>query len=176
MKNNAPVDLYRSFVISNIDFKPLECEKLNFEVKFTITLNPYELVSINKDTERYPINFDYITCYIPNSDKFFEELWSEIINALVPIHNSKRTSLIIKINKYTQEMDNDDYTEDNMYGLSKFFDTQRFSELLEEKFGNEWFFHVPIDTPENTHDFIMVFPVSMTNLFEAASVAPTMLH
>lgn len=176
MTNDQSYKYYRSFVISNIDFKPLECEKLNFEVKFTLLPNPYEFVSINNAAPRYPISFPYITDYTPNSDKFFEELWSEIINALVPIHNSKRTLLIIKIKKYTQEMDNDDYTEDNMYGLSKFFNTQRFSELLEEKFGDEWLFYVAIDAPENTHDLIMVFPVSMTNLFEAASVAPTMLH
>lgn len=175
MKNNASVDLYRSFIISDIDFKPFDPSKIWFQVKFTVTLNPYELVSINKAAERYPVCFDYITDCPPDSHVFLEELWSKIIEALVTIHNSKRISLIIKVKKYTEEME-DDYCEDFMYGLSKYIDFDWFLQVLKEKFSDEWEFLGVKDSLENTHDLIMAFPISMINLCEAASIVSTMMH
>lgn len=161
---------YRSFVIQDIDFKPLDGEKPSFQVKFSVVLNPYDDIKINKATERFPICFDYVTEHTPNSDLFFKELWLEIIEVLAPIHDPKKMSLIVKINKQKGKAKK---TEDEMEGVSKFLDFMKFLDVVRKEFENTWqFWDASIDC---THYFTAI-PIGLFSWLEASSIEPTMIH
>jgi len=164
---------YRSFVIQDIGVKPLDGEKPNFQVNFSVVLNPYDDIKINKAAERFPICFDYVTKHTPNSDLFFKELWLKIIEVLAPIHDPKKMSLIVKINKQKGEAKK---TEDDMEGISKFLDFKRFLDIVRKEFGDTWqswqFWDASIDC---THYFTAI-PMSLFSSLEASSLMPTMMH